>query len=302
MLVKILSKKRTKSLTMRTLTAFLLLFVVNIITATTTKPVFAGNDGYVPEGVASFFDMFVPLFAAILSLLEAATNAVISLVTGIFNNWGFVGIIVLVVALILAFFALRFVWRFIKLLCRKIKKLFFKITGLEEKRRQKLDKYRKETMAKKQEYDDLLKFHNEEKKQPISTNYWEDEIAKVVDKIIAAGKMDTTIDSTAWEEMIAGTAPYDEKITEIEKKIFAIEDKIHSLVAQIASLQKQQIVVEMARLRIEFKVLNKNLDYLKQLQEAFPEDTDITSLIELSNAFMQATKGVEKGFVVALSK
>ncbi|MCL1998143.1 MAG: hypothetical protein FWG65_05170 [Turicibacter sp.] len=258
-------------------------------------------NGYVPEGFGTFFDSVVPLFESILALFGAIFSVILNLLMGIYNQYSFVGLLVVLVVVILVCFILARLFRLIRLLFRKIKRFFMEITGLAEKRRQKVDRYRKETLAKKQDYEDLIKFHNAERKQTAAPN-WDEQIAKVVDQFIETGTMDISIDEGMWDDMIAGLAPYDEKIIEIEKKVFTIEDRIHLLVAKIATLTKQQLIVEIARLRVHFIILNRNLEYLDKLQAAFPDDTDIASLVELSGAFIKATKGVEKGFIAALAK
>ncbi|MCL1988628.1 MAG: hypothetical protein FWG64_11785 [Firmicutes bacterium] len=271
--------------------------------ALSAKSVFAG--GQVPEEITPFFDSAVPLLESIIGLLTALVNVIVSIFTGIYNQYSYVGVILGIVVIIIAICLIAYVWkhirRFIKFIFRSIKKGFLRMTGLDKKQKEKIDKYRKEKLAEKRAKEDLMRFNNAEKQKATAPN-WEEEVQAEVDKLLESGEMVDEVDDSFWQSMVSGTFPYSEKLTELEKIIFTTEDKIHDLVEKIATIPREQILIEMAKLRIEFKVLDKNLDYLKQLQETFPDDPDIASLLELANAFLLATKNVEKGFVAALTK
>ena len=209
-------------------------------------------------------------------------------------------ILIIVLALILFLFLLRMLRRFLKFLYRRIKRLFLKVTGKEQKAREQAEKRNQEAVARRSDFNNLLSFKNTSKMQT-GVHFWEEEVAKAAAEISAASDVSREAEILSWENMISGASPYITKLAETEKALFELEDRIHAGINKITSLSKQELVMETAYLRVGLESLSRAGMQLKRLQAAFPEDTNIAALSELCDAFIQATKGVEKGFIAALA-
>ena len=274
------------------------LFVLYIIVLAgfNSTPVLASanEDGY-----------FIRLFDAVIGAVEPYFNAIESAVTDFYNEYSTIGVIVAAVVIFIAIFVLIFILGLLKFILRKIKLFFRIITGIEKRRRERDEKLRRERMVRRDNYNDLLKWRSTSKnkgREHLGERYWESEVTKAAAEITVAEAADRETEEQLWQDIISGAVSYNDKLGEIERVLFSIEDKINALIEKITSLPKEDLVKETARLRIGLVNLKKDKEYLQRLQETFPEDTNITPLIELCEAFIQATKGVEKGFIAALTE
>ena len=239
------------------------------------------------------------LFDSITRAVTPYFNIVAAAIRDFYAEYAEVGMVVAVIVLILAVVAFFFLLVFLKFLLHKLYKLFRIVTGMERRKKERLEMSRVRAAVRREEYKNLLRFNNTTTTQSAG-HRWENEVAKAAAEITAANAMNKGADEQLWRTMISGVISYDNKLTEIEKTLFALEDKIHDVISKITSLPKEELVMETAQLRVGLEALNKDTDCLRKLQESFPEDANITSLIELCEAFIQATKGVEKGFIAAL--
>ena len=103
------------------------------------------------------------------------------------------------------------------------------------------------------------------------------------------------------EELLSGNAPYQEYLSDVEGILFTLEEDIHNFVGKMTSVDKKVILKETVKLRIGLEKINIRIANLKKLAAAFPEDESIKGLIELCDAFLQGSKGVEQGYIAALN-
>ena len=244
--------------------------------------------------------LYLRWFRTATEVVEIYFDWIVSLVSGFYDEYGAVGMIVALFALCVAIAVLIYIIRLLKFLFYNIKRFFFIITGIEKRRRKKEEKRRKDAKTLKVNYNNLIKW-NDTSASHGGMEHWEAEVAKVVEEINTSRAAQREEDEKMWQDMISGEIPYSDKLNDIEKRLFSFEDRIHAIIGKITSMPKKDIVVETARLRIGFESLSRDMAYLIKLQESFPEDTNISSLAELCEAFIQATKGLEKGFIAALT-
>ena len=248
------------------------------------------------NGVYGWFDRLV-------NWVEPHYNRFIAFITDFYAVYGALGMVVGLVVLAIAIVAVVYAFRFAGFLFRMIKKLFLKITGIERKRRETADHARSQKRERGASYNELLRWGkvNDRRTDETGENFWEDVITKAAAEVAAARAPDREKDDKAWEDLITGVASYGDKISDIEKAVFSFEDKIHSLIGKITTIPKNELASETGRLRYGLEILKSDTENLKRLQEIYPDDVNISSLVELCEAFIQSTKNIEKGFLAALA-
>ena len=138
------------------------------------------------------------------------------------------------------------------------------------------------------------------RKKPPSDSLWENEVRKAVanDESLARFKEDEV---KKVNDLITGKAQYKDYISEVENDLFTLEGDIHDFVEKISSVEKTVLLKETVKLRIGLDKLNIKISNLKELAKAYPKDDSINSLIELCEAFVKGSRGVEQGYIAALN-
>ena len=238
-------------------------------------------------------------FDRIVYSVEPYYNRFIDFITNFYAQYGALGMVVGLVVFALAIVAVVYTFRFVGFLLRLIKKLFLKVTGIEKRRRERADNARLQRRNRGASYKELLEWGKTNDRRA-GGNLWEDVVTKAAVEVAAAKELEREYEDKRWEELLSGAVPYAEKLSDIEKGVFSFEDKIHSLIGRVTSIPKNELASETGRLRYGLEVLKSDTDRLKNLQELFPNDVNISSLVELCEAFILSTKNIEKGFLAAL--
>ena len=239
-------------------------------------------------------------FDSIVNWAEPHYNWFIEFITGFYAQYGPLGMVVGLVVVALMIVAVVYAFRFLEFLFRMIKKLFLKATGIERRRREKADLARKQKRDRGASYNELLKW-GRTTQEPTGENFWEEVVTKAAAEVAVAKAPEREKDELAWKELLAGAVPYEDKLSEMEKAVFSFEDKIHGLISKITTLPKNELASETGRLRYGLESLKSDTEKLKELQATFPDDVNISSLVELCEAFILSTKNIEKGFLAALA-
>ena len=243
---------------------------------------------------------FYGFFEWLMDTVEPHYNRFINFVTEFYAQYGNLGMVVGLIVVALAIVAVVYAFRFVGFLLRLVKKLFFKVTGIERRRKEKADRARLQRRTRGANYNELLKW-GKTSEERIGENFWEDIIAKAAEEAATAWEPNRENDEEVWESLFSGVVPYGEKLSDIEKAVFSFEDKIHGLIGKITSMPKDELASSTGRLRFGLEVLNRDTERLKKLHEIYPDDVNISSLVELCEAFIQSTKNIEKGFLAALA-
>ena len=138
------------------------------------------------------------------------------------------------------------------------------------------------------------------RKKPPGDSLWENEVRKAVanDESLARFKKD---EIKKVKELTTGKAPYKDYIKDVENDLFTLEGDIHDFVEKISSVEKTVLLNETVKLRIGLEKLNIKISNLKEIAKAYPNDASINSLIELCEAFVKGSRGVEQGYIAALN-
>ena len=138
------------------------------------------------------------------------------------------------------------------------------------------------------------------RKKPPSDSLWENEVRKAVANEESLEQFKVG-ENKLIEELINGTIPYKNYIDEVENLVFTLEGDIHDFVEKISTVQKSVLLEEAVKLRIGLEKVNVKISNLKRLSNAYPDENRINSLIELCEAFVQGSRGVEQGYITALN-
>ena len=239
-------------------------------------------------------------FDFLVDTVEPHYNRFVDFITGFYAEYGALGMLVGLVVLALVIVAVVYAFRFVGFLLRMLKKLFLKVTGIERRRREKADFARLQKRTRGASYNELLKWGKTTETRT-GENYWEEVVAKAAAEFAVARAPNRENEDKVWEGLFSGVIPYSNKLSDIERAVFSFEDKIHGLIGKITSMPKNELASETGRLRYGLEILRNDTDRLKKLQELFPDDVNISSLVELCEAFIQSTKNIEKGFLAALA-
>ena len=131
-------------------------------------------------------------------------------------------------------------------------------------------------------------------------SHWENEIRKSVASSVSLIKFKGN-ETKLIEDLVSGKTPYQEYLSDVEGILFTLEEDIHNFVGKMSSVDKKVILKETVKLRVGLEKINLRIANLKRLAETFPEDESIKGLIELCEAFVQGSKGVEQGYIAALN-
>ena len=239
-------------------------------------------------------------FDFIVDTVEPFYNQFIDFITDFYAQYGALGMLVGLVVVALAVVAVVYAFRFIGFLLRSIKRLFLKVTGIERRRREKADQARLQKRVRGANYNELLNWGKATEART-GENFWEDVVAKAAAEVAEARAPSRENEDEIWEGFFSGAVPYAGKLSDIERAVFSFEDKIHGLIGRITTMPKDELASETGRLRYGLEILRNDTDRLKKLHELFPDDVNISSLVELCEAFIQSTKNIEKGFLAALA-
>ena len=239
-------------------------------------------------------------FDSIVNWAEPHYNWFIEFITGFHYQYGTLGMVVGLVVVALMIVAVVYAFRFLGFLLRLTKRLFLRVTGIEKKRKDAIDLARKQKRDRSASYNELLKW-GKSTEAPSGENFWEEVVTKAAAEVASAKAPEREKDDLAWKELLSGAVLYEEKLIEMEKAVFSFEEKIHGLIAKITTLPKEELASETGRLRYGLETLKSDTEKLKELQETFPDDVNISSLVELCEAFILSTKNIEKGFLAALA-
>ena len=207
-----------------------------------------------------------------------------------------VGLVVVALAIVALVYAFRLVWFLVGLL----KKLFLKMSGIERRRRERVEQARLQKKARGANYDELLEWGKSTESRA-GENYWEEVVANAAAEVAVARAPGRENEEKVWEGLFSGAVPYENKLSDMERAVFSFEDKIRDLIGKITTMPKDELASETGRLRYGLEVLRQDTDRLKKLQELHPDDINISSLVELCEAFILSTKNIEKGFLAALA-
>ena len=239
-------------------------------------------------------------FERIIETVEPFFDRFVGFVTEFYAQYQILGLVVAVAAIMLTIVALVYAFRLLIFLLGLTKTLFLKVTGIEKKRREKIEKIRIQKKERSTSYNELLKW-GKKTEDRTSEIYWEEAVEKAAKEVMIFKAPDIAAKERVWQDMIAGKTPYDQMIEDMEKAVFSFEDKIHALIGRVTSMPKEELIKETGRLRVGIETLRNDTNNLKKLSEFFPDDTNIPPLIELCEAFIQSTKSIEKGFLAALA-
>ena len=243
---------------------------------------------------------FYGFFEWLMDTIEPHYNRFINFMSEFYALYGNLGMLVALVLVAVAIVAVVYAFRFVGFLLRMIKKLFLKVTGIERRRKEKADHARMQKRTRGANYNELLKW-GKTSEERTGENFWEDVVAKASAEVALSRAPNRENDEKVWEGLFSGAVPYGEKLSDIERAVFSFEDKIHGLIGKITTMPKDELASETGRLRYGLEALSHDTDRLKKLQGIFPDDVNISSLVELCEAFIQSTKNIEKGFLAALA-
>ena len=253
----------------------------------------AAQDINIAEELPTFFEW-------LMGIVEPHYNRFIYFITDFYTQYGNLGMVVGLVVVALAIVAVVYAFRFVGFLLGLLKKLFLKVTGIERRRREKKENARLQKRARGENYNELLKWGKSTESRT-GEDYWEEVVAKVFAEVAAAKAPNRDSEDRIWEGLLTGLVSYGDKLSDMERAVFSFEDKIHGLIDKITTMPKDELASETGRLRYGLEVLRQDTDRLKKLQELHPDDINISSLVELCEAFIQSTKNIEKGFLAALA-
>ena len=238
-------------------------------------------------------------FDFIVNLVEPHYNRFIDFITNFYYQYGALGMVVGLVVFALAIVAMVYAFRFVVFLLGLIGKLFIKVTGIEKRRKEQSDQVRLQRRNRGASYKELLEWGKSNDRRT-GEDYWENVVTEAVVELTEQKAHERESEDKRWALLLSGAAPHAEKLIDIERAVFSFEDKIHSLIGRITSIPKNELATETGRLRYGLEVLKNDIDRLKKLQELYPDDVNISSLVELCEAFILSTKNIEKGFLAAL--
>ena len=239
-------------------------------------------------------------FDSIVNWAEPHYDRFVEFITAFHYQYGTPGMVVGLVVVALMIVAFVYAFRFLGFLLRLVKRLFLRFTGVEKRRRDAADLARKQKRDRGASYNELLKW-GKSTQEPTGENFWEEVVTKTAAELASSKAPEREKDDLAWKELLSGAVPYEEKLSEMEKAVFSFEDKIHGLIGKVTTLPKNELASETGRLRYGLETLKSDTEKLKELQETFPDDVNISSLVELCEAFILSTKNIEKGFLAALA-
>ena len=245
-------------------------------------------------------DERVGWFDWLYETFEPHFNRAIEAVIAFYDEYQMVGMVIAILVLFFGIVALVFFFRFIGFLLRKLRRFILWATGIEKKRREKREKARSDVKERRASYNELKKWSQNSKSSGRESN-WDEKVNAAADEIRDAKAKIKEEKEQLWLKYISGELPYDEMLEQMEKGLFAFEEKIHEVISRITTIPKGDLVLETAKLRVGIEALRSDTDNLKKLQEAFPDDMNLSALAELADAFIQSTKNIEKGFFAALS-
>ena len=222
------------------------------------------------------------------SLLSGAWDYMV----GFYNSYGEIGVITALVGIFLVLFIIWLIVRLIEYFVRLRKR---------KKLRQLRAKYAAHVkpaganINNAQSPKVMIK-----RKRPPSDDQWENEVRKAVanEKSIPKLKED---EAKLIDELIAGKTSYQSYLDDVENNLFTLESDIHDFVNKISTVKKPVLLNETVKLRVGLEKINIKVSTLKKLAEAYPKDDRISSLIELCEAFVKGSKGVEQGYITALN-
>ena len=253
-----------------------------------------------PPESNGYGEVAIGWFDQIVAWAEPHYDRFLSFITEFYANYGALGMVVGLVLFALAIVAVVYVFRFIGFVLRMLKKLFLKITGIERKRKEKADLARMQKHARGASYNELLNW-GKTSDSPTSENFWEEVVTKAAAEVAIARAPEREKDAEVWDKLLTGVVSYQAKLGDMERAVFAFEEKIHNLIGNITTFPKNELASETGRLRYGLETLKNDTDKLKKLQELFPDDVNISSLVELCEAFIISTKNIENGFLAALA-
>ena len=217
-------------------------------------------------------------------------------ISNFYDTYGEIGVITALIGIFVVLFAIWLIVRLIEFIIRK-------------RRRKKLRELRAKYAAHVKPVSNTISGNTEnshkpkvivKRKKPPGDNLWENEVRKAVanDESLTRFKEDET---KKVKELISGNAPYKDYVNDVENDLFTLEGDIHDFVEKISAVEKTVLLNETVKLRVGLEKLNIKISNLKKLATAYPDDDRIGSLIELCEAFVKGSKGVEQGYITALN-
>lgn len=239
------------------------------------------------------------MFEWLLGLVEPHFNRFIEFVQNFYEEYQIVGMVLALVLIFVAVVVLVYFFRFIRFLLRMLKRFILRITGVERRRQEEAEKARMAGKARRASYNELLRW-NQQTKSGEGESHWEEKVSLAAAEIRDSRGENQKAKEEKWQELVSGAAPYQGMLEEMEKELFALEEKIHEVIGKITALSKDELLAETAKLRVGIEFLKNDTENLRKLSTAFPDDLDVSALLELSDAFIHSTKNIEKGFITAL--
>ena len=199
-------------------------------------------------------------------------------------RYGGFGVILAVIGIIIGIIIITQIIKLIKYLIKK---------QLRKKKKARI--ITQATTVKIQNSGEMTKWQKDS-----DNSHWENEIRKGVAASVSLIKFKSN-ESKIMEDLITGKTPYQDYLSDVEGILFKLEEDIQEFVGKIALADKKVTLKETIKLRVGLEKINIRISNLKRLTAAFPEDESIKGLIELCEAFVQGSKGVEQGYIAALN-